>query len=70
MAFVLGAMTERVIYRTLIRCTEDLAELAKRPNEIAEAIAIMGDRAIFLEDPPPEKLGKPGVRLRGICQGK
>lgn len=69
-AFMLGAMTEGVIYQALIRRTEDLAEFAQQPDEIAEAIAVMWYRAIFLHDPPPEKLSTPGNRLIGVRQVK
>lgn len=64
-AFMLGAMTEGVIYQALIRRTEDLAEFSQRPEDIAEAIAVMWYRMIFLCDPPPEKLATPGSRLVG-----
>jgi AcrR family transcriptional regulator len=64
-AFMLGAMTEGVIYQALIRRTEDLVELAQRPEDIAEAIAVMWYRMIFLRDPPREKLSSPGSRLVG-----
>ncbi len=64
-AFMLGAMTEGVIYQALIRRTEDLAEFSQRPEDIAEAIAVMWYRMIFLRDPPPEKLATPGSRLVG-----
>lgn len=64
-AFMLGAMTEGVIYQALIRRTEDLVELAQQPEDIAEAIAVMWYRMIFLRDPPREKLSAPGSRLVG-----
>lgn len=64
-AFVLGAMTEGVIYQALIRRTKDLVEFAQRPEDIAEAIAVMWYRMIFLRDPAPEKLSTSGVRLVG-----
>lgn len=63
MSFVLGAMTEGVIYQALIRHTEDLFELASQPADIAETIAVMWYRAIFLADPPSGKLGPAGRRL-------
>ena len=65
MAFVLGAMTEGVIYQALIRRTEDLAEFGGRPQDIADVIAAMWYRAIFLADPPAAKLHGAGRRLIG-----
>jgi AcrR family transcriptional regulator len=65
MGFVLGAMTEGVIYQELIRHTEDLAQLGRRPEDIAEVIATMWYRAIFLKNPPADKLRAPGRRLTG-----
>jgi AcrR family transcriptional regulator len=69
-AFMLGAMTEGVIYQALIRRTEDLAEFAQQPEDIAEAIAVMWYRTIFLRDPPPEKLSTPGSHLVGARRVK
>jgi AcrR family transcriptional regulator len=63
MGFVLGAMTEGVIYQELIRHTEDLAQLGRRPQDIAEVIAVMWYRAIFLSNPTAQKLGSTGRRL-------
>lgn len=63
MGFVLGAMTEGVIYQALIRHTKDLFEFASQPEDIAEAIAVMWYRAIFFSDPPSAKLGPAGRRL-------
>lgn len=66
MAFVLGATTEGVIYQALIRHTEDLFEFGEKPQDIAEVIAVMWYRVIFLRDPPVEKLRSPGKRLIGF----
>lgn len=66
MGFVLGAMTEGVIYQELIRHTEDLIELGRRPEDITEVITVMWYRAIFLANPPAEKLRVPGRRLTGL----
>ena len=66
MGFVLGAMTEGVIYQALIRRTEDLVKLGGRPEDIAEVIAVMWHRAIFLSNPPPDKLHAPGRKLAGL----
>lgn len=63
MGYVLGAMTEGVIYQSLIRHTEDLYTLGSHPNDIAEIIAVMWYRAIFLSEPPAGKLGATGRRL-------
>ncbi|RMF07416.1 MAG: hypothetical protein D6763_12410, partial [Alphaproteobacteria bacterium] len=60
MAYVLGAMTEGVIYQSLVRGTEDLVKIGKTPEEIAEVISVMWYRAIFLSAPPSEKLRSAG----------
>jgi len=65
MGFVLGAMTEGVVYQALIRRTEDLIELGGRPEDIADIVAAMWYRAIFLENPPAERLRSAGRRLTG-----
>lgn len=65
LAFVLGATTEGVIYQALIRHTEDLFEFGEKPEDIAEIIAVIWHRTIFLRDPPIEKLRAPGRRLIG-----
>jgi len=66
LAFVLGATTEGVIYQALIRRTEDLFEFGERPEDIAEIIAVMWYRSIFLRDPPADKLHASGRRLAGL----
>jgi len=66
MGFVLGAMTEGVIYQELIRHTEDLVKLGRRPEDIAEVIAVMWFRAIFLRNPPPDRLRAPGRKVIGV----
>ena len=66
LAFVLGATTEGVIYQALIRRTEDLFEFGERPEDIAEIIAVMWYRSIFLRDPPADKLHASGRRLAGM----
>lgn len=63
MGFVLGAMTEGVIYQELIRRTEDLAKLGRRPEDIADVIATMWYRAIFLANPPFDQLRAAGRKL-------
>jgi TetR/AcrR family transcriptional regulator, ethionamide resistance regulator len=65
MGFVLGAMTEGIIYQELIRHTEDLVELGRRPEDIAEVIAVMWYRAIFMTNPPLQSLSDSGRRLIG-----
>ena len=62
-AYVLGAMTEGVIYQALIRHTEDLVKFGERPEDVAEIISVMWYRAIFLQDPPADKLSPAGRRL-------
>jgi len=66
MGFVLGAMTEGVIYQELIRHTEDLVNLGRRPEEIAEVISVMWYRAIFLRNPPTDRLRAPGRKVIGV----
>jgi len=66
MGFVLGAMTEGVIYQELIRHTEDLVKLGRRPEDIAEVISVMWYRAIFLRDPPLDRLRAPGRKVIGV----
>jgi len=56
MGYVLGAMTEGVFFQYLIRHTEDLFDLGREPRDIAELIATMWYRTIFLADPPAGKL--------------
>jgi len=63
MGFLLGAMTEGVVYQALIRRTEDLLELGDKPEDIADVLAVMWYRAIFFEDPPAERLRASGRRL-------
>jgi AcrR family transcriptional regulator len=63
MGFMLGAMTEGVVYQALIRRTEDLLEMAGKPDDLADALAVMWYRAIFFEDPPAERLRASGRRL-------
>jgi len=63
--YMLGAMTEGVIYQALIRRTEDLLEFGPRPEDVADVLAVMWYRAIFLEDPPRERLRASGRRLLG-----
>jgi len=65
MGFMLGAMTEGVIYQALIRETEDLVEIGGKPEDVADKLAVMWYRAIFLEDPPLERLRPAGRRLIG-----
>lgn len=69
MAFVLGAMTEGVIYQELIRQTKDLIAFGNEPAQIAETIAVMWYRAIFLKEPPVERLGRAGRHLSGVESG-
>ena len=63
MGFLLGAMTEGVIYQALIRHTEDLVGLGRRPREIAELVAVLWYRAIYLADPPADQLSGAGRRI-------
>lgn len=65
MGFVLGAMTEGVIHQALIRRTEDLLQFGRRPEDVADVLAVMWYRAIFLDDPPRARLRASGRRLLG-----
>ena len=69
-AFTLGAMTEGVIYQALIRRTEDLIEFAGHPDDIADVMATMWHRAIFLADPPADRQRPSGRRLTGGSRGR
>lgn len=60
MGFMLGAMTEGVIYQALIRRTNDIARFAAKPENVAEVLAVMWYRAIYLSEPPKAKLGPAG----------
>jgi hypothetical protein len=62
---MLGAMTEGVVYQALIRQTEDLVEMGGKPEDIADVLAAMWYRAIYLEDPPLARLRPAGRRLIG-----
>jgi AcrR family transcriptional regulator len=70
MGYMLGAMTEGVVYQALIRRTEDLAEFGGKPEDIADVLAVMWYRAIFLEDPPADRLRPAGRRLAGARSGR
>jgi hypothetical protein len=65
MAFMLGAMTEGVVYQALIRRTVDLVEFSGQPEDIADVLAVMWYRAIYLKDPPLARLRPAGRRLVG-----
>lgn len=65
MGFMLGAMTEGVVYQALIRQTEDLLEIGGKPEDIADVLAVMWYRAIYLQDPPVSRLRPYGRRLIG-----
>ncbi len=65
MAFVLGAMTEGVFFQYLIRHTEDLSDIDTEPRDIAEMIAIMWYRSIFLKNPPTDKLRTGNTLISG-----
>ena len=60
MSFMLGAMTEGVIYQALIRHTEDLVGRGRRPRDIAGPLAVLWYRAIYLADPPTDQLSDSG----------
>jgi AcrR family transcriptional regulator len=61
--YMLGAMTEGVVYQALIRKSADLVQFAPRPEDVADALGVMWYRAIFLEDPPGDRLRAAGRRL-------
>lgn len=56
LAFALGAMTEGVLLQYFIRHTEDLEHIVESPEDIAELIAVLWYRTVFLQDPPAAKL--------------
>jgi hypothetical protein len=49
----------------LIRRTEDLVEFSGNPEDIADVLAVMWYRAIYLENPPLARLRTAGRRLVG-----
>jgi AcrR family transcriptional regulator len=61
--YMLGAMTEGVVYQALIRKSADLVRFAPKPEDVADALGVMWYRAVFLEDPPAERLRAAGRRL-------
>ena len=63
MAFMLGAMTEGVIYQALIRRSADLVDLCRQPRDIAEVLAVLWYRTIYLSDPPASVLSGAGPKL-------
>lgn len=65
MGFMLGAMTEGVVYQALIRQTGDLLEMGNKPEDVADVLAVMWYRAICLENPPASRLRPAGRRLIG-----
>lgn len=65
LAYMLGAMTEGVIYQALVRRTEDLGLVGRTPAEVADALAALLYRAIFLTDPPKASLHAASRRLVG-----
>jgi AcrR family transcriptional regulator len=67
-AFVLAAMMEGIIYQDLVRNIKGLQALGKRPEAIAEIIAIVWYRTIFLELPPPEKVHFESRLLRTLAR--
>jgi AcrR family transcriptional regulator len=65
MGYMLGAMTEGVVYQALIRRTQDLLEMGDKADDIADLLAVMWYRAVFFEDPPVARLRQSGRRLIG-----
>lgn len=65
LSFVLGAVTEGMIYQALVRRTEDLLEITGDTTAgLAELIATTWHRILFLADPPAGALTV-GRRLTG-----
>ena len=62
-------MVQRAFENTaaLIRQTEDLLEMGGKPEDVADTLAVMWYRAIYLEDPPLERLRPASRRLNGPC---
>ena len=63
MGFMLGAMTEGVIYQALIRKTEDLVGLGGRPRDITGPLAVLWYRAIYQADPLADQLSNTARRM-------
>ena len=68
LAYLLGAMTEGVIYQTLVRRTEDLNLVGSNPAQVADALATLFYRAVFLADPPKSALSIASRKLVATSQ--
>jgi AcrR family transcriptional regulator len=56
LAFALGAATEGVLFQYVVRRSEDITRAGSNAADIAEIIAVMCCRIVFLRDPPSERL--------------
>ncbi|OUV59357.1 MAG: hypothetical protein CBC82_10240 [Cellvibrionales bacterium TMED122] len=63
MAFALGAMTEGFLYQVYIRHTNDLESFSGSSNSIAELIATLWYRTIFLKNPPERSASRVARRI-------
>jgi AcrR family transcriptional regulator len=56
MAYCLGSMSDGVMHEYYVQRNPDLISAVKSKNELAEVLAKLTYRAVFLADPPSEKL--------------
>jgi len=56
LAFSLGAVIEGVLFQYVVRRSEDMTRVGSNAASIAEIIAVMCCRIVFLRDPPSERL--------------
>ncbi len=57
MAYCLGSMSDGVMHEIYVQKNPDLAACVGSRDELAEALATLTYRAVFLTNPPAEKLG-------------
>ena len=55
-AYALGSMVDGLIHEVYVHRNSDLRKLLKSPREIAELLASIWYRALYMENPPAEKL--------------
>jgi AcrR family transcriptional regulator len=57
MAYCLGSMSDGVVHEYYVQRNPDLADCVESRDQLAEALATLTYRAVFLANPPREKLG-------------
>lgn len=57
MAYCLGSMSDGVMHEFYVQQNPDLAACVESRDQLAEALATLTYRAVFLANPPREKLG-------------